>query len=275
MPGMMDTVLNLGLNDATVEGLADAAGDARFAYDSYRRFIQMYARRRARRRPRACSRTMLDEHKERKGVTLDTDLTADDWQGARRALQGASSRSELGKPFPQDPQEQLWGAIGAVFGSLDERRAPSPIAGCTTSPTSWGTAVNVQAMVFGNMGDDCATGVAFTRNPSTGENELLRRVPDQRAGRGRRRRHPHAAGHHRGGAQRGGLRHAVDGRGDAGGLSPSSCAICDMLEKHYRDMQDIEFTVQQRQALDAADAHRQAHRPGGAEDRRRHGRARA
>ncbi len=169
MPGMMDTILNLGLNDETVEGLAARSGDRRFAYDSYRRFIQMY------------SNVVLDvkhhdfeeilEHyKHQNGYDLDTDLTAEDWQtviaGYKQAVQ-----NKLGRPFPQDINEQLWGAIGAVFDSWNNQRAIK-YRQLNNLPESWGTAVNVQAMVFGNRGETSATGVAFTRNPSTGDNRL-------------------------------------------------------------------------------------------------------
>ena len=202
MPGMMDTVLNLGLNDETVEGLAESSRRRALRLRQLSPLHPDVRRRRARRRappvrgdPRASTRTTA-------ASTLDTELDAEDWQTLVAGLQGAWSQDELGKPFPQDPKEQLWGAIGAVFGSLDERRAPSPTAGCTTSPSDWGTAVNVQAMVFGNMGEDCATGVAFTRDPSTGEQRVLRRVPGQRAGRGCGRRHPHAAAPDRSPARR-------------------------------------------------------------------------
>ena len=169
MPGMMDTVLNLGLNDETVEALAKQSGDRRFAYDSYRRFIQMY------------SNVVLDiehhnfedileEHKSRSGHTLDTDLTADDWVEVV-TLYKERVEEEQGSPFPQNPRDQLWGAIGAVFGSWMNARAIT-YRRLHNIPESWGTAVNVQAMVFGNMGDTSATGVAFTRNPSTGEKRL-------------------------------------------------------------------------------------------------------
>ena len=162
MPGMMDTVLNLGLNDRTVLGLAKSSGDERFAWDSYRRFIQMF------------SNVVLDvgHHyfeealelkKEDLGVHMDTDLKSDDW----RSVVGEYKKiveKRTGKPFPQDPREQLWGAIGAVFGSWMNQRAIT-YRRLHSIPESWGTAVNVQAMVFGNMGEDCATGVAFTRDP--------------------------------------------------------------------------------------------------------------
>ncbi|HBK09116.1 MAG TPA: pyruvate, phosphate dikinase, partial [Acetobacteraceae bacterium] len=167
MPGMMDTVLNLGLNDITVEGLAKAANDPRFAWDSYRRFIQMYG-----------SVVLgVDHHRFEEiiehakldaNVIEDTALTADNW---REVVEGYKDlvHKETGAPFPQDPQEQLWGAIGAVFGSWMNPRAIT-YRRLHDIPAAWGTAVNVQAMVFGNMGSDCATGVCFTRDPSTGEN---------------------------------------------------------------------------------------------------------
>src|SRR4029077_1350312 len=169
MPGMMDTVLNLGLNDETVETLAEQSGDRRFAYDSYRRFIQMY------------SNVVLDiehhnfedileDHKRRAGFTLDTELAADDWVDVVAGYL-ERVREEKDEPFPQDPRAQLWGAIGAVFGSWMNARAIT-YRRLHAIPESWGTAVNVQAMVFGNMGDTSATGVAFTRNPSTGEKRL-------------------------------------------------------------------------------------------------------
>ena len=166
MPGMMDTVLNLGLNDKTVEGLTAASGDPRFAWDSYRRFIQMYG-----------SVVLgIDHHrfeeiiehvKLDRGAIEDTELSAQDWH---RVVDGYKEmvREVKGRPFPQDPQDQLWGAIGAVFGSWMNPRA-NTYRRLHDIPADWGTAVNVQAMVFGNMGEDCATGVCFTRDPSTGE----------------------------------------------------------------------------------------------------------
>src|SRR3954470_16509467 len=169
MPGMMDTVLNLGLNDRTVLGLGKSSGDERFAWDSYRRFIQMY------------SNVVLDVghhyfeealelRKEDLGVHMDTELKAGDWRSVVAEYKKIVEK-RTGKPFPQEPREQLWGAIGAVFGSWMNQRAIT-YRRLHQIPESWGTAVNVQAMVFGNMGDDCATGVAFTRNPSTGANEF-------------------------------------------------------------------------------------------------------
>src|SRR5262245_12350704 len=169
MPGMMDTVLNLGLNDETVQSLAEQSGDRRFAYDSYRRFITMYsdvvlgvAHHHF--------EEILDDHKDRNGYELDTDLTADDWAQLVERYKECVEE-ELGEPFPQDPGKQLWGAISAVFGSWMNQRAIT-YRRLHNIPESWGTAVNVQAMVFGNMGETSATGVAFTRNPSTGEKYL-------------------------------------------------------------------------------------------------------
>jgi pyruvate,orthophosphate dikinase len=164
MPGMMDTILNLGLNKQTVEGLVARSGDARFAYDSYRRFIQMYS-------AVVLEISMhkfedvMDDVKRACGYTQDTQMTAQNWS---EVIEGylALVQKELGKPFPQDVHEQLWGAVGAVFGSWMNQRAIT-YRRLNDIPADWGTAVNVQAMVFGNMGEDCCTGVAFTRNPST------------------------------------------------------------------------------------------------------------
>ena len=166
MPGMMDTVLNLGLNDETVRGLAKQTGDERFAYDAYRRFIQMYSGvvldvEHAR------LEEILEQEKESKGVELDTELDAADWKRIA-GLFKAEVHKLLGRPFPEDVNEQLWGAIGAVFGSWSGARAKT-YRRLHDIPEDWGTAVNVQAMVFGNRGDTSCTGVAFTRDPSTGE----------------------------------------------------------------------------------------------------------
>src|SRR5690606_26212717 len=169
MPGMMDTVLNLGLNDDTVLALDADSGDERFAYDSYRRFIQMYGNV-VLGLDHEAFEEILEEQKARRGCELDTELTADDWKEVI-ALYKEMVEGELGRPFPQDPREQLWGAIGAVFQSWMNPRAVT-YRKLHDIPASWGTAVNVQAMVFGNMGETSATGVAFTRNPSTGENRL-------------------------------------------------------------------------------------------------------
>ena len=167
MPGMMDTVLNLGLNDTTVQGIIAQSGDERFAYDAYRRFVQMYSDV-VMGMEKDVLDHLLEQKKEEKGVHLDTDLTAQDWKELV-ALFKKTIQQELGKSFPEDPQEQLWGAVGAVFGSWMNQRAIT-YRRLNNIPAEWGTAVNVQSMVFGNMGNDCATGVAFTRDPSTGEN---------------------------------------------------------------------------------------------------------
>jgi pyruvate,orthophosphate dikinase len=167
MPGMMDTVLNLGLNDETIRGMIAQSGDSRFAYDAYRRFIQMYSDVVMGTEKEDLDHIM-EQMKERRGVRQDTELTADDLQELVGLFKN-KVKEVLGRDFPQDPQEQLWGAIGAVFGSWMNPRAIT-YRKLNNIPADWGTAVNVQSMVFGNMGNDCATGVAFTRNPSTGEN---------------------------------------------------------------------------------------------------------
>jgi pyruvate,orthophosphate dikinase len=169
MPGMMDTVLNLGLNDETVEGLATRSGDRRFAYDSYRRFIQMYADV-VLGVDHHDFEDMLGEFKEENGYDLDTDITADQWVELISRYK-AHVEEATGDPFPQDVNDQVWGAIGAVFQSWQSARAIT-YRKLNEIPDDWGTAVNVQAMVFGNMGETSATGVAFTRNPSTGDKEL-------------------------------------------------------------------------------------------------------
>ena len=167
MPGMMDTVLNLGLNDDTVAGLAAASGSPRFAYDSYRRFIQMYSNV-VLEVDHHLFEEILERHKDVKGVQLDTELDETDLKNLVKEYK-VLVEEEKGEPFPQDPKAQLWGAIGAVFDSWMNHRAKI-YRKLHDIPESWGTAVNIQAMVFGNMGQDCATGVAFTRDPSTGEN---------------------------------------------------------------------------------------------------------
>jgi pyruvate, orthophosphate dikinase len=241
MPGMMDTVLNLGLNDRTVEGLAKKSGDPRFAYDSYRRFIQMYGQ----------VVLGIDHHhfedviEQRKlgaGITLDTQLTAKDWQDVVAAYKKVVER-ELRQPFPQEPEEQLWGAIGAVFGSWMNQRAIT-YRRLHNIPSDWGTAVTVQAMVFGNMGEDCATGVAFTRNPSTGADEFYGEYLVNAQGEDvvagiRTPQHLTAAG-------------KIANRSELPAMEEVMPAVFGELQKvrrklevHYRDMQDIEFTVQQ------------------------------
>jgi pyruvate,orthophosphate dikinase len=240
MPGMMDTVLNLGLNDNTVEGLAARANDRRFAYDSYRRFIQMYSdvvlgvdHHRF--------EDILGEHKDEKSLSLDTELEAEDWLSVIEKYK-ACVKANTGRDFPQDVDEQLWGAIGAVFQSWMSARAIT-YRKLHNIPEDWGTAVNIQAMVFGNMGDTSATGVAFTRNPSTGARELYGEFlvnaqgEDVVAGIRTPQNITEAA------------------RLEAGSRAPSLEALMpetfaelrrtfDTLEKHYREMQDLEFTIQ-------------------------------
>ncbi|HEY5599024.1 MAG TPA: pyruvate, phosphate dikinase [Kiloniellales bacterium] len=240
MPGMMDTVLNLGLNDATVAGLARQAGDERFAYDSYRRFIQMFGNV-VLGVEHHHFEEILELHKEDKGVELDTDLDADDWRTVIAAYQDKVVEV-TGDPFPQDPNDQLWAAIGAVFGSWTNQRAIT-YRRLHGLPSDWGTAVNVQAMVFGNMGDDCATGVAFTRNPSTGENafygEYLVNAQGEDVVAGIRT------------PQHLTIRGKEENRSSLPAMEevmPEVFAqlmeVRGKLERHYRDMQDIEFTVQ-------------------------------
>ena len=241
MPGMMDTVLNLGLNDATVEGLAARSNDPRFAYDSYRRFIQMYADV-VMGADHEMFESTLELLKESKGVELDTDLDAEDWRGIVKSYEKIVV-DELGTPFPQDPVEQLWGAIGAVFKSWMNRRAIT-YRRLHRIPASWGTAVNVQAMVFGNMGEDCATGVAFTRNPSTGENafygEFLINAQGEDVVAGiRTPQNISLAGKQADGSELASMEEAMPE------LYGQLLDVRQTLEAHYRDMQDIEFTVQQ------------------------------
>jgi len=229
MPGMMDTVLNLGLNKQTVEGLAQQSGDARFAYDSWRRFIQMY------------STVVLDlEHhdfediidavKRDHGLRSDTEMGAGNWQQVVDKFL-ALVQEKTGTPFPSQPHDQLWGAIGAVFSSWMNQRAIT-YRRLNDIPESWGTAVNVQAMVFGNMGNDCATGVAFTRDPSTGENkfygEYLINAQGEDVVAGIRT-----------------PKTIADMQTEMPAIYSQLLDVRSLLEKHYRDMQDIEFTVQQ------------------------------
>jgi len=240
MPGMMDTVLNLGLNDQTVDGLARLSGDRRFAFDSYRRFIQMYSNV-VLGLDHHMFEEILDEHKERLDVHVDTGLSAEDWEAVVADYKKAVE-AERGEPFPQDPHAQLWGAIGAVFTSWMNDRAKF-YRRMHDIPESWGTAVNVQSMVFGNMGESSATGVAFTRNPSTGENKLygefLINAQGEDVVAGIRTPQP--------------LTKAA--REEMGDVQPSMeealpevftqfKSVVEKLEKHYRDMQDIEFTVE-------------------------------
>ena len=240
MPGMMDTVLNLGLNDITVEGLAKNAENPRFAWDSYRRFIQMYSDV-VLGVKHYHFEDLIEMRKEECGIIKDTELEAEDWKILSKQFL-TKVEEELGRPFPQDPHEQLWGAIGAVFASWQVERAKT-YRRIHAIPEEWGTAVNVQAMVFGNMGDNSATGVAFTRNPATGENEyygeylINAQGEDVVAGI----RTPQFL--------------SEKARVEAKAKLPSMevtmpevyaqlAETFDLLENHYREMQDIEFTVQ-------------------------------
>jgi pyruvate,orthophosphate dikinase len=240
MPGMMDTILNLGLNDQTVEGLVRRSGDTRFAYDSYRRFIQMYSDV-VLGVGHDLFEEIIEEHKNRVGRYSDTDLTADDWQDVIGAFRELVER-ETGKAFPQDTREQLWGAIGAVFGSWQNDHA-IVYRRLHDIPDDWGTAVNVQAMVFGNMGETSATGVAFTRNPSTGTREIygefLLNAQGEDVVAGTRTPQPLTeAARQKSGETLPSLE----------GLMPETFReltdVFARLERHYRDMQDIEFTIQ-------------------------------
>ncbi len=240
MPGMMDTVLNLGLNDATAAGLAASTGDARFAYDSYRRFIQMYGDV-VMEVDHGLFEDVLEDMKLKRNIFVDTDLTGDDLQ----ELVGAYKQvvlDEAGQEFPQDPMEQLWGAIGAVFASWMNQRAIT-YRRLNNIPAEWGTAVNVQAMVFGNKGEDCATGVAFTRNPSTGENlfygEYLVNAQGEDVVAGIRtplpltRQESETAGSS-----------TLSLEDTMPEIFAQLAEVRTTLERHYGDMQDLEFTVQ-------------------------------
>jgi len=241
MPGMMDTVLNLGLNDQTVEGLAKASGNPRFAYDSYRRFIMMY------------SDVVMDVHKDhfeekieelkaKTGKKLDTEITAEEW----KELCGEFKKivkAKLGKDFPQDPWEQLLGAVCAVFNSWDTERAII-YRRMNRIPDEWGTAVNVQTMVFGNMGDDCGTGVAFTRDPGTGEpyffGEYLINAQGEDVVAGIRTPQPITKYQ----AADSGLKSLEEAMPE---VFKTLLDTCNRLEKHFKNMQDLEFTIEQRQ----------------------------
>lgn len=239
MPGMMDTVLNLGLSEISVQGLASKAGE-RFAYDSYRRFIQMYSNVVLGLRHDTFE-YILDDYKDSQGFDLDTEMEAEDWKTIVGQYKDAV-QEKLGKPFPDDPREQLWGAIGAVFGSWMNDRAIL-YRKLNDIPAEWGTAVNVQSMVFGNMGETSATGVAFTRDPSTGENtfygEFLTNAQGEDVVAGIRTPAPISRAR------------ADELKSDEAPLEEVMPAVykqltdvADTLEAHYRDMQDIEFTVE-------------------------------
>jgi pyruvate,orthophosphate dikinase len=240
MPGMMDTVLNLGLNDETVQNLARLSNDERFAYDSYRRFIQMYSNV-VLGVDTHHFEVLLQKHKDAQGKSFDTDLTAEDW----KVLVGAYKnevKKHLGKSFPERPEEQLWGAVGAVFGSWMNKRAIT-YRRLHGIPGDWGTAVNVQAMVFGNMGEDSATGVCFTRNPSTGENafygEYLINAQGEDVVAGIRTPQPLSVAEKQSmGSKLPAMEQTLPS------LYVELVEIRNRLEKHYTDMQDMEFTIQ-------------------------------
>jgi len=234
MPGMMDTVLNLGLNDRTVAGMIRRTGNPRFVYDSYRRFVQMYGDVVLGMKPDKADQhdvfeTLLERRKRARGVRDDTGLTAEDLRDLVGQFKG-EIRRECGAPFPEDPSEQLWGAIGAVFGSWNNDRAAA-YRKMYGIPDSWGTAVNVQTMVFGNMGETSGTGVAFTRDPATGERrfygEFLMNAQGEDVVAGIRTPQPISA---LAGVQRKAYRELQ--------------RIARVLEAHYRDMQDLEFTIE-------------------------------
>ncbi len=257
MPGMMDTVLNLGLNDETLQGLIAKGGSPRFAFDSYRRFVSMYGDVVLGLKPESKEdqdpfEVILDRKKHARGVTLDNELTADDLKDLVAEYK-AAIRERTGKAFPEDPRDQLWGAIGAVFRSWNNQRAIK-YRELNKIPDDWGTAVNVQTMVFGNMGDDCATGVAFTRDPATGEKrfygEFLVNAQGEDVVAGTRTPQRVTLADSRSWAESNGTPEA-----DRCRLFPSLeeyapvlfqqlLGIANRLETHYRDMQDMEFTIQ-------------------------------
>ena len=234
MPGMMDTVLNLGLNDTTVKGLIEKSGNPRFAYDSYRRFVAMYGDVVLGLQPEGKDEqdpfeVILDRKKKDRGVELDSDLDAEALKELIKEFK-AEIKKRKGRDFPEDPREQLWGAIGAVFGSWNNDRAIA-YRKLYDIPVEWGTAVNVQSMVYGNMGDDCATGVAFSRDPATGEKEFYGEYLINAQGED----------------VVAGIRtpHQIERlKKDMPDAHKQLIKIYQTLEKHYKDMQDFEFTVQ-------------------------------
>ncbi len=244
MPGMMDTVLNLGLNETTIKGIIKESGNERFAWDSYRRFVQMYGDVVLNMKPESKDEedpfeVIIDQVKEKKGITLDTELTTDDLKELV-ALFITEIKKRTGSEFPTDPWEQLWGSISAVFGSWNNPRALT-YRKLNKIPADWGTAINVQAMVFGNMGDDCATGVAFTRDPATGENkfygEYLVNAQGEDVVSGARTPQPVNE-----------TTKSDPSHKTLEEIMPEAYkeleGIYKKLEEHYRDMQDIEFTIQ-------------------------------
>ncbi|RMF24290.1 MAG: pyruvate, phosphate dikinase, partial [Deltaproteobacteria bacterium] len=257
MPGMMDTVLNLGLNDDTVEGLAAASGNERFAWDSYRRFIQMYGDVVLGLKPESAKEAdpfedLIERKKKARGIELDTDLTVDDLRELASEFKELV-RKHTGRVFPLDPREQLWGAIGAVFGSWDNERAIA-YRKMHRIPESWGTAVNVQAMVFGNMGPDSATGVAFTRDPATGEKrffgEFLVNAQGEDVVAGIRTPQQITREASRAWAKERGVseRERAERYPSLEEVLPECyralAGVAAKLERHYRDMQDLEFTIE-------------------------------
>jgi len=244
MPGMMDTVLNLGLNDETVVGLAAKSGDPRFAWDSYRRFIQMYSDV-VLQLDHSAFEEALEIAKEDKGIYLDTDMDADDWKALVGRYKEIVVELQNGRPFPHDVHEQLWGAIGAVFGSWQSERAKI-YRRLNDIPSEWGTAVNVQAMVFGNMGETSATGVAFTRDPAKGDREyygefLINAQGEDVVAGIRTPQYLTRKAREAAGAKPASMEEALPE------VYSELTKVFDLLETHYRDMQDIEFTVQQGQ----------------------------
>ena len=240
MPGMMDTVLNLGLNDVTVAALAAKTGDARFAWDSYRRFQQMYGDV-VMGISHDFFEDIIDDYKFENALSLDADLEADDWQEISGKFAAMIER-EAGKPFPQDPQEQLWGAIGAVCNSWNNQRATT-YRRLHDIPDEWGTAVTIQSMVFGNLGDQSATGVAFTRNPSTGENalygEYLMNAQGEDVVAGIR-----TPLYLTKAARQAAQMEDLSLEEELPDVHSELVAIFKRLESHFKDMQDVEFTVQ-------------------------------
>jgi pyruvate,orthophosphate dikinase len=238
MPGMMDTVLNIGLNERTLQGIIRESGNERFAYDSYRRFIQMYSNV-VMGVPGEIFEHLIQAAKKKRGIKNDTDLTAEDWKVLTAKFKKAVKK-HAGKTFPDDPKKQLWGAISAVFASWNIPRART-YRKLNDIPEHWGTAVNVQSMVFGNMGDDCATGVAFTRDPATGEKvffgEFLPNAQGEDVVAGIRTPQPINN-----------VRKSDDGLVSLEDYMPriykELTRIYKKLEKHYAEMQDIEFTVE-------------------------------
>ena len=246
MPGMMDTILNLGINDEVVEGIAELTQNPRFAYDTYRRFIQMFADVVAE-VPKEYFERAIDVMKKKKGVTEDTELDTNDLKQLVEQFK-ALYKGHIGRDFPSDPKVQLMESVKAVFRSWDNPRAIY-YRRQNGIPSSWGTAVTVQMMVFGNMGNDCGTGVAFTRNPATGEKKFFGEFPGQRPGRRCRGRYPHPQEHRRAqAAHAGGVRPVPGDRHPVGTPLQGHAGH----GVHHRA----------RQALHAADPQRQAHRPG-------------